>query len=914
MDLDMLALLGVVIFIAVFAGAIMSFFQQREITAMQKQIDALKKQLEQSNATTDNLSSPTTSLLNSKVNVHKPDSSPSNVTSSQGPSSFHTAPKGRAVEAAPLSATPTQTNKVGPTAPSSKQRAGLIGWFADIWHTDHRLKVSIKENGLLWLGGVVLAVGGIFLANYSIEAGLVSAEIRVTLGALFGIGLIIFAEFLARHRKRFSIYSPTICAALASSGVITCYAITLVAYEYYQFIPGLLAFAILSVVSFGATSLALRFGPLLALIGIAGAYIIPALVSTGESNLATLLTFVSAVSLSGIWVAQRVKRDWPWYTSLIGHFSWAAVAMTYSVQADFGVWLGFCVFSIYLFVFTHVLGWQLQLRMEKILPVRTLLMPRKEQLGVLLPVVLLHCFLLLHGSNTYFWLGTGILACVLLIPPSRHSALDSWPGLLLISALVHISWFSQTALNGEISDAFVGGYLYVQVIALGGMAYCFYMAKTRARPAFWFYLVAYPLALFGVSYAIMPLQGREVIYSVWAGELALIALTSAILTLKSRDRLQQVTFAVLANACLTLCFTMLLNAATLSFALALQVASMTLLSVKYKVTLPDWVYKVLLTLVLVRITVAPWLSGYSDERIFTVHWTAIIYPLIFVVLSVARRYNPSPRLKVWLEGALLHVVALIMTTEPSYWLTGSYPSLLASTYHEAVLLALSWCSLAVAYWYRASVAGAMAKVYRIAGGVLLFATGYLHLDLSIASNPFFFHQDTGENPALNWLALQWVVPAVVLSCFFWAPLHKRLQISVDDLRMLHGEKVLRGIATVAGVFTCLYITSVIRKVFHQGNMTMDLGVTQGELYTYSVVWLFIATATIFIAQFRRSITGVKIGFGVLFVVITKAFVIDMANLEGLYRALSFIGLGLSLVGIGWLFQKLRGDEQFEASM
>ncbi|WP_343033446.1 DUF2339 domain-containing protein [Alteromonas profundi] len=185
---------------------------------------------------------------------------------------------------------------------------------------------------------------------------------------------------------------------------------------------------------------------------------------------------------------------------------------------------------------------------------------------------------------------------------------------------------------------------------------------------------------------------------------------------------------------------------------------------------------------------------------------------------------------------------------------------------------------------------------------------------SSASNPFFFHQDTGENPALNWLALQWFVPAVVLSCFFWAPLHKRLQISVDDLRMLHGEKVLRGIATVAGVFTCLYITSVIRKVFHQGNMTMDLGVTQGELYTYSVVWLFIATATIFIAQFRRSITGVKIGFGVLFVVITKAFVIDMANLEGLYRALSFIGLGLSLVGIGWLFQKLRGDEQFEASM
>jgi uncharacterized membrane protein len=368
----------------------------------------------------------------------------------------------------------------------------------------------------------------------------------------------------------------------------------------------------------------------------------------------------------------------------------------------------------------------------------------------------------------------------------------------------------------------------------------------------------------------------------------------------------------LANACLTLCFTMLLNAATLSFALALQVASMTLLSVKYKVVLPDWVYKVLLTLVLVRITAAPWLSSFSDERIFTVHWTAIIYPLIFFVLAVARRYNPSSRLKLWFEGALLHVVALTMTTEPSYWLTGSYPSLFSNTYQETVLLALSWCSLAVAYWYRACMARAMTNLYRFAGGILFVAAGYLHLDVSITSNPFLYPQNTGANAVFNWLTLQWFVPAVLLSSFFWGALHKRFQISVSELKLLYGEKVLLAIASVSGVFACLYVTSVIRKIFHQGYIAFDIGVTQGELYTYSVVWLFIATLTIFIGQFRGSINSVKIGFGVLFVVIFKAFVVDMANLQGLYRALSFIGLGLSLVGIGWLFQKLKGDKQFSA--
>ena len=38
--------------------------------------------------------------------------------------------------------------------------------------------------------------------------------------------------------------------------------------------------------------------------------------------------------------------------------------------------------------------------------------------------------------------------------------------------------------------------------------------------------------------------------------------------------------------------------------------------------------------------------------------------------------------------------------------------------------------------------------------------------------------------------------------------------------------------------------------------------------------------------------------------IGKVFLIDMAGLTGIFRALSFIGLGVVLVGIGWLYQRL----------
>jgi uncharacterized membrane protein len=38
--------------------------------------------------------------------------------------------------------------------------------------------------------------------------------------------------------------------------------------------------------------------------------------------------------------------------------------------------------------------------------------------------------------------------------------------------------------------------------------------------------------------------------------------------------------------------------------------------------------------------------------------------------------------------------------------------------------------------------------------------------------------------------------------------------------------------------------------------------------------------------------------------IAKVFLVDMAGLTGIFRALSFIGLGAVLIGIGWLYQRL----------
>jgi uncharacterized membrane protein len=51
------------------------------------------------------------------------------------------------------------------------------------------------------------------------------------------------------------------------------------------------------------------------------------------------------------------------------------------------------------------------------------------------------------------------------------------------------------------------------------------------------------------------------------------------------------------------------------------------------------------------------------------------------------------------------------------------------------------------------------------------------------------------------------------------------------------------------------------------------------------------------------------GLSLLTVVTLKVFLIDAAALTGLLRILSFLGLGVALIGIGWAYGRLMGVGQ-----
>lgn len=56
---------------------------------------------------------------------------------------------------------------------------------------------------------------------------------------------------------------------------------------------------------------------------------------------------------------------------------------------------------------------------------------------------------------------------------------------------------------------------------------------------------------------------------------------------------------------------------------------------------------------------------------------------------------------------------------------------------------------------------------------------------------------------------------------------------------------------------------------------------------------------------RKMMRIQRIGLAVLACVALKVFLWDVRSLDGFWRAISFLGLGASLIALGWLFQKLN---------
>jgi uncharacterized membrane protein len=111
----------------------------------------------------------------------------------------------------------------------------------------------------------------------------------------------------------------------------------------------------------------------------------------------------------------------------------------------------------------------------------------------------------------------------------------------------------------------------------------------------------------------------------------------------------------------------------------------------------------------------------------------------------------------------------------------------------------------------------------------------------------------------------------------------------------------RTVATITAIALALfYLTLEVRLLFNGPAAWGPIG--DAEQYTLSTVWLAFGIVLLAVGFYLRSQPGRLTALAVIALTIAKVFIIDTASISGIYRALSVIGLGVVLLGIGWVYQ------------
>ncbi len=175
------------------------------------------------------------------------------------------------------------------------------------------LEERLGTQWAVWVGGVALALGGIFLVRYSIEQGLIGPAVRVALGALLAVALIVAGEWARRNERLSGVAGlPTahIPSILTAAGTTIAYADVYAAYALYDFLAPGAAFVLLGVVALATLAAALLHGPALAGLGLVGAYVTPLLVASGKADYWSLYLYLAIVTAAAFALAR--VRMWRW--------------------------------------------------------------------------------------------------------------------------------------------------------------------------------------------------------------------------------------------------------------------------------------------------------------------------------------------------------------------------------------------------------------------------------------------------------------------------------------------------------------------------------------------------------------------------------------------------------------------------
>ena len=803
---------------------------------------------------------------------------------------------------------PLQAPVVPPAAPSPVPQVAPAHATPPPAAAPQNLEESLTSRWFVWLGAVAVALAGTFLVKYGIDEGYLGPAARCILGFVLGAALALAGEWLRRRplqRAIAAVRPDYVPPALTASGLFIAFTSVYAAYSLYNLLSPLAALLALATIALIAVGLSLLQGMFVALMGVAGGFATPALIVTPNPNAWSLFGYLVVIEAASLAVART--RGWWWLAlaTLAGTAVWPVLWMMGSWHAGDEYPLGvFLVLSGAGFFFVRR-GWESADDSPTWSDtIRSLHQPERVVWIAGAVIALLTLFAVdTAGYSTPALVLLGIVAALYLVAGRREAVFDGLPVLMALVAIavaiaMPLPWTVKisTAPHAPLIPPSLAAYV-TAMTALGALfaAGGFLSLWGARRPATWAAVSAgVPVALLAVAYWRIVDLHVDFRWAAVAIALAALALAAAERVARRRERPGMTEalgfYAAGVIAFLSLAATMSLREAWLTVALSLQLPLLALVYRRIPVRPLEILSALVAGTVLVRLVLNYGVLGYALSGSL-LNWVLYGYgvpALGFAAAAWILRKSAPALLVALLDAGALAFFVLLVSFEIRIAVLGR---LAVAEYRlpEQSLQAISWLAIGTGLTLHNRHAPNPVSYFGSRLLALVAAVQVFMLQL-VAANPAETHEFVGDWLVLDILLLAYAVPAAF--AFVLSVLYQR-----------DGEAVPARIAAVAGfILLFAFLTLEVRHAFRGPTMWFEPK-GDAESYTYSAVWLVYAVALLALGIAFRQAMMRYASLAILVVVALKVFLFDMSGLTGLYRVASFLGLGLSLVGIGLVYQR-----------
>ncbi|MET2851896.1 DUF2339 domain-containing protein [Vibrio owensii] len=802
---------------------------------------------------------------------------------------------------APLTAKEVPPPIVEPSLPSLDEVhiGGLAQSSESVFEKQaNKLLTNIQENWLVWVGALAMLIGGGYLVQVIGSHIEFSPIMRVTIAFSISLATVIAGEWFHRReqkspdragRAKGFTYVPS---AITGTGLTGIYCTVIFAFVFYQLLSPSASLVILAGAAFSSLALSLRQGPLMAVLGLIGGYSAPLWISGAEPNYYLLAGYITAISIAATLLMQKIRHAWISPSITMPHILWMLLLIESMPIEQLFSWLAiFLSLSLYLLFAVPRMGWMLKPRYRHCQGRWT-----HPPTGIALAMTLLVLSALARMSSIdtaemiYFY--TFFTAMIWLPALRKTWSLRIYlPSILVPSTaimLLSIALESIYMAEGQTPVLLALG-ISIVLIALRTLFQT--LGGDRSQLTGVLFLVLAPaMTLITLLYTYEFMSGHVLGWTLFT---AVIAVYYALLG--QRFKALALECSAIMHAIIAGTAFVWLNDTWLTTAISIQVAVMALQTQANVFRPASWAVKVAMGILVVRLTLLPFIPEWQPVNAGHWAWVLISYLPSLAILAYARTvlHRSDTELANWFEGAFLHVFLMAVFTQTNYWLTGQYGYLGYIDFTSAIVFANQALVMGLVYSYRSQFAQQLERVYQAYSYLLWGAFVVLMMLLNSLESPLMVNNVSAESmPVFNMLSLGWLLPAIVLL--------------VTTYKRWNTLQIPRPVVASFGlILAAIWLGMSIRQFWQPISMTLAQPTGMAELFTYSIAGLIVGGLLTWVGATRKAMTIQRIGLAVLACVALKVFLWDVRSLDGFWRAISFLGLGASLIGLGWLFQKLH---------